>query len=93
MIELLAVMAIVATLAGIVSTAVAGTQSSSKDAAARQDASSFNSSAGNYFADQVAAEELISSAVTGTASINGLASETNSAGVFISGSVQVISSR
>ena len=93
LIELLAVMAIVATLAGIVSTAVAGSNESSQDAATRQDAGSFNSSAGDYFADQVAAEELTSSTVTVTANINGLASETNSAGDTTSASVQVISSR
>ena len=93
LIELLAVMAIVATLAAIVSTSVAGTNESSQDAAARSDAGSFNSSAGDYFADQIAAEELTTSTVTGTATINGLSSEINSAGVDTSGSAQVISSR
>ena len=70
LIELLAVMAIVSTLAGIVSTSVSGTGDSSIVAAARQDASTFVSSAGNYFSDQGAAEALTPSTVTVTTSIN-----------------------
>ena len=70
LIELLAVMAIVSTLAGIVSTSVSGTGESGTVAAARQDASTFVSSAGDYFADQVGAEVLTASTVTVSTPIN-----------------------
>lgn len=52
LIELLAVMGIVAVLASIVATSVAGTGDKSRDATAKQDGGTTNTSAGAYFGDQ-----------------------------------------
>ena len=52
LIELLAVMAIVATLAAIVATSVSGTGETSTSTAAQQDATTVNSAAADFFADQ-----------------------------------------
>ena len=71
LIELLAVMAIVATLAGIVTTSVSGTGETSRDAAARQDASSVHTSAGDYFSDQTGAQVLTPLTVEVVTKING----------------------
>ena len=71
LIELLAVMSIVAVLAGIVSTSVSGTGESSRDAAARQDASSVHTSAGDFFGDQTGAQTLTSSTVSIVIAIGG----------------------
>ena len=58
LIELLAVMAIVAVLAGIVSVAVTGSGETSKDTQTKQDATTVDTAAGDFFADQVEAEVL-----------------------------------
>ena len=64
LIELLAVMAIVAVLAAIVSVTVSGSGESSRDTQTRQDATTIQSAAADYFSDQVAAETLRSKTVT-----------------------------
>ena len=69
LIELLAVMAIVAVLAGIVSVTVSGSSESSRDTQTKQDATSMQSTAAEFFSAQVAAETLRSKTVT----VNGLA--------------------
>ena len=51
-------MAIVAVLAGIVSVAVTGTGETSKDTQTKQDATTVDTAAGDFFADQVEAEVL-----------------------------------
>lgn len=71
LIELLAVMAIVATLAAIVTTSVSGSGESSRDAAAKQDASSVHTSAGDYFSDQTGVQILTPFTVEVVAQING----------------------
>ena len=58
LIELLAVMSIVAVLAGIVSVSVAGSGQTSRDAQTSQDATTVESSAADWFGDQVSAEVL-----------------------------------
>ena len=58
LIELLAVMAVVAVLAGIVSVSVGGTGETSKDTQTKQDATTMESAAADYFADQIGAEVL-----------------------------------
>ena len=58
LIELLAVMAIVAVLAGIVAVAVGGTGETSKDTQAKQDATTVETAASDFFADQEGAEVL-----------------------------------
>ena len=58
LIELLAVMAIVAVLAGIVAVAVGGTGETSKDTQAQQDATTVETAASDFFADQEGAEVL-----------------------------------
>ena len=58
LIELLAVMAIMAVLAGIVSVSVGGTGETSKDTQTKQDATTIESAAADYFADQAGAEVL-----------------------------------
>lgn len=70
LIELLAVMSIVAVLAGIVSISVSGTGETSRDAAARQDAGTFTSAAGDFFSNQEGAEVLTPTVVTVTALFN-----------------------
>ena len=78
LIELLAVMAIVAVLAGIVSVSVAGSGESSRDAQTRQDATTVEGAAADWFADQGGAEVLTPKTVS----------------VFgVSGIQQIISSR
>ena len=64
LIELLAVMAIVAVLAGIVSITVSGSGESSRDTQTRQDATTIQSAAVEFFSAQVAAETLGSKTVT-----------------------------
>lgn len=59
LIELLAVMAIVAVLAGIVSVAVGGTGETSKDTQTKQDATTINTAAADFFSAQVGAEVLV----------------------------------
>jgi len=56
LLELLAVMAIVAVLAGIVTTSVSGTSEQSRDAQAIQDSTTVGSAAAEYFSDQEGAE-------------------------------------
>ena len=63
LIELLAVMAIVAVLAGIVSVAVGGTSETSKDTQTKQDATTMETAAADYFSDQVGAEVLTTKTV------------------------------
>ena len=63
LIELLAVMAIVAVLAGIVSVAVGGTGETSKDTQTKQDATTIETAAADYFSDQVGAEVLTTKTV------------------------------
>lgn len=58
LIELLAVMAIVAVLAGIVAVAVSGTGETSRDTQTKQDATTVESAAADFFADQEEAEVL-----------------------------------
>lgn len=58
LIELLAVMAIVAVLAGIVSVAVGGTGETSKDTQTKQEATTMETAAADYFSDQEGAEVL-----------------------------------
>ena len=58
LIELLAVMAIVAVLAGIVSVAVGGTGETSKDTQTKQDATTLDTAAADFFSDQEGAEVL-----------------------------------
>ena len=58
LIELLAVMAIVAVLAGIVAVAVGGTGETSKDTQTKQDATTVETAASDFFADQEGAEVL-----------------------------------
>ena len=58
LIELLAVMAIVAVLAGIVSVAVGGTGETGRDTQTKQDATTIETAAGDFFADQDGAEVL-----------------------------------
>ncbi len=58
LIELLAVMAIVATLAGIVSVAVTGSGETSRDAQTKQDATTVESSASDFFSDHGGADVL-----------------------------------
>ena len=57
--ELLAVMAIVAVLAGIVTTSVAGTSEAGRDAQAIQDSTTVTSASADYFSDQDGAETII----------------------------------
>lgn len=64
LIELLAVMAIVATLAGIVSVAVSGSGGTSRDTQTKQDATTVETAASDFFADQVEAEVLTPETVT-----------------------------
>ena len=71
LIELLAVMAIVAVLAGIVTTSVSGSGETSRDAAARQDAHSVHTSAGDFFSDQTGAQLRTPSTVEVVITING----------------------
>ena len=59
LLELLAVMAIVAVLAGIVTTTVSGTREPSRDAQAIQDSTTVGSAAVDYFSDQDGAETII----------------------------------
>ena len=66
------------------SSSISGSGESSSIAAARQDASTFTTSSGDFFAFQVAAEELTPSTVTVTTTIND---------VTLAASEQVISSR
>jgi len=56
LLELLAVMAIIAVLAGIVTTSVSGTNDASRDAQAIQDSTTVRSAATDYFSDQHGAE-------------------------------------
>ena len=56
LLELLAVMAIVAVLAGIVTTSVSGTNEASRDAQAIQDSTTVRSAVTDYFSDQAGAE-------------------------------------
>ena len=58
LIELLAVMAIVAVLAGIVAISVGGTGETSRDAQTKQDGTTVESAASDFFADQKGAEVL-----------------------------------
>ena len=58
LLELLAVMAIVAVLAGIVATSVIGTSEASRDAQAIQDSTTVGSAAAEYFSDQEGAETI-----------------------------------
>ena len=58
LLELLAVMAIVAVLAGIVTTSVSGTSEASRDAQAIQDSTTLASAAADYFSDQDGAETI-----------------------------------
>ena len=58
LIELLAVMAIVAVLAGIVSVSVGGTGETSRDTQTKQDATTIDSAAADFFAGQDGAEVL-----------------------------------
>ena len=58
LLELLAVMAIVAVLAGIVTTSVSGTSEASRDAQAIQDSTTVGSAAADYFSDQDGAETI-----------------------------------
>ena len=58
LIELLAVMAIVSTLAGIVSVAVTGSGETSRDTRTQQDATTVETAAADFFADQEGAEVL-----------------------------------
>ena len=69
LIELLAVMAIVATLAGIVSTSVSGTGETSNSTAAQQDATTVNSAAADFFADQGGAAVITAHSVNVMASL------------------------
>ena len=71
LIELLAVMAIVATLAGIVSVQASGTGVSSKEAAAKQDATGVQISADDYFTDQTGRLVDTTSTVSIAVGING----------------------
>ena len=64
LIELLAVMAIVAVLAGIVSVTVSGFGESSRDTQTKQDATTIQSAAADFFSAQVGAETLRSKTVT-----------------------------
>ena len=64
LIELLAVMAIVAVLAGIVSISVGGSAETSRDTQTRQDATTVESAAAEFFSSQVAADRLRSKTVT-----------------------------
>ena len=64
LIELLAVMAIVAVLAGIVSVAVGGTGETSKDTQTKQDATTVDSAAADFFSAQVPAETLTTKTVS-----------------------------
>ena len=59
LIELLAVMAIVAVLAGIIATAVSGTGETSRDTQTKQDATSIDTAAAEFFGDQDGAEVLV----------------------------------
>ena len=70
LVELVVVMAIIATLAGVVLVSITGTGESSKIATAQQDARIFGTSASNYFADQRGKETLTTSAVTVVALFN-----------------------
>ena len=69
--ELLAVMAIIVVLAGIVFTSISGNDKSSNIAAAQQDASVATSSSSTYYADRIWAEIITPATVTVTAAING----------------------
>ncbi len=64
LLELLAVMAIVAVLAGIVTTSVSGTSEQSRDAQAIQDSTTVGSASADFFSDQEGAEIIIPQAVT-----------------------------
>lgn len=91
LIELLAVMSIVAVLTGIVTTSVSGTGESSRDAAARENASGVNTASGDFFSDQGGAEVLTPSTVEVVIRIN----EVDNAGLDAAKkpTVQKISSR
>ena len=56
LLELLAVMAVVAILAGIVTTSIGGASEDSKDAQAIQDSTTLMTAAATYFSDQIGAE-------------------------------------
>ena len=58
LIELLAVMAIVSVLAGIVAISVSGSGETSRDAQTKQDATTVESAASDFFGDQGGAEVL-----------------------------------
>lgn len=58
LLELLAVMAIVAVLAGIVTTSVSGTNEASRDAQAIQDSTTVGSASAEYFSSQEGAETI-----------------------------------
>ena len=60
LLELLAVMAIVAVLAGIVTTSISGTGDASRDAQATQDSTTVDSASADYFSDQGGSEILTS---------------------------------
>ena len=64
LIELLAVMAIVAVLAGIVSVSIGGSGETSRDTQTKQDATTVESAAAEFFGDQVAAETLTTKTVS-----------------------------
>ena len=64
LIELLAVMAIVSVLAGIVSVSVGGSGETSRDTQTKQDATTVESAAADFFSDQVAAETLTAKTVS-----------------------------
>ena len=70
LVEMVVVMAIVSTMAGVVLISVTGTGESSKIATARQDARIFGTAASNYFADQRGKETVTTSAVTVVALFN-----------------------
>jgi len=70
LIEVLTVIAIVGTLAGVVSASTVGTGKASRTAAAREDASIFNSAIAEYFADQPGREQVTASSVTVVALFN-----------------------
>ena len=70
LVELVVVMAIIATLAGVVLVSITGTGESSKIATARQDARIFGTAASNYFADQRGKETVTTSSVTVVALFN-----------------------
>ena len=63
LLELLAVMAIVVILAGVVTTSIGGTSEDSKDAQAMQDSTAVMGAAASYYSDQVGAEKNLTEKV------------------------------